>query len=388
MFVRVLIAGVSARAAAASAARAGFEVTAIDGFADLDQHEGVRAISLRHDSGGRFTAHAAANAARTIDCDAVAYLSNFENHPSAVATLAADRALWGNSPDVLRRVRDPRILGEALRRRGCAVPEMGSASARLLVKPLASGGGHGVREWHAGSDVPGHFYLQQFIEGTAGSVVFVAARGRAVPLGVTRQLIGEDAFGSSGFAYCGNILAPADGGQFSKKLVDASFELAREVTEEFDLVGVNGVDFIVRGDVPYAIEVNPRWCSSMELVERAYGVSVFGAHAMACARRALVPFDVARSGQAAQAVGKAILFARHDLIVGDTRPWLDDLTVRDIPHPGEHIAAGGPICTVFATGHDGAACYRSLVRRAEHLYDVVDAWDRDTARARILNALR
>ena len=372
--MRLLIAGVSTRAAAASAARAGFDVTAIDGFADLDQHEGVRAISLRRDSGARFTAHAAANAARTIDGDAVAYLSNFENHPSAVATLAAGRALWGNPPDVLGRVRDPRIVGEALRRRGCAVPEMGSASARSLVKPVASGGGHGVREWHAGDEVPENFYLQEFIDGTAGSVVFVAARGRTVPLGVTRQLIGEDAFGSSGFAYCGNILAPVGGGQFSDKLVDAACGLARVVTEEFDLVGVNGIDFIARGDVPYAIEVNPRWCSSMELVERAYGVSVFGAHASACAAGTLPRFDLAGAPHGIGALGKAIVFAQQDVVVGDTNEWLADDTVHDVPHAGERVAAGRPVCTVYAAGANAAECYTGLVARADRVYRDLGAW--------------
>ena len=97
-------------------------VTAIDAFADLDQHASVRSLSLRRDLGVPVSAHAAARAARSIACDAVAYGSSFENHPRAVSTLAAGRALWGNSPEVLRRVRDPRLVSEALRRRGLPVP--------------------------------------------------------------------------------------------------------------------------------------------------------------------------------------------------------------------------------------------------------------------------
>src|SRR5437016_5823883 len=98
---RILIAGVSTRAAAESAAQAGFMVTAIDAFGDLDQHASVRSVSLPQ----KFSAHAAARAALAVECDAVAYLSSFENHPGAVSTLAAGRALWGNTPDVLSRVR-------------------------------------------------------------------------------------------------------------------------------------------------------------------------------------------------------------------------------------------------------------------------------------------
>ena len=70
---------------------------------------------------------------REIDADAVAYLSPFENHTRAVDALAsgpstlrtgpstaltAGRALWGNPPDVIRRVRDPFLLAGLLRRRG------------------------------------------------------------------------------------------------------------------------------------------------------------------------------------------------------------------------------------------------------------------------------
>ena len=56
---RVLIAGVSTRAAAESAAKAGFTVTALDAFGDLDQHPSVHSLSLRRDFGARFTAPAA-----------------------------------------------------------------------------------------------------------------------------------------------------------------------------------------------------------------------------------------------------------------------------------------------------------------------------------------
>ena len=71
MSLHVLIAGVSTRAAAASAARAGFRVTAFDAFGDLDQHARVHAVALPRDLGRAFTAGAAARASRSIACDAV-----------------------------------------------------------------------------------------------------------------------------------------------------------------------------------------------------------------------------------------------------------------------------------------------------------------------------
>jgi predicted ATP-grasp superfamily ATP-dependent carboligase len=109
----------------------------------------------------------------------------------------------------------------------------------------------------------------------------------------------------------------------------------------------------------------------MELVERAYGVSVFGAHAAACVDGVLPAFDVMRARQNRVVMGKAIVFAREDVVTGDTRSWLTDGTIRDVPKPGERIAAGHPICTVFAGGASVADCEQALKRRAVHVFEGV-----------------
>jgi uncharacterized protein len=391
---RVLIAGISTRAAAESAARAGFDVTAIDGFADLDQQAGVRAVSLPRDCGHRFTAAAAARIARSHTCDAVVYVSGFENHPSAVATLAAGRMLWGNSPDVLRRVRDPRCVADALQRRrlpalaiSLDAPAASGAHA-WLCKPLASGGGHRIRPWRQGARVPRSTYLQERAVGTVGSIVFVAARGRVVPLAMTRQLIGDARFGSRSFRYCGSVLAAG----FSRLVSSAAVVLAEAIAGEFGLRGVNGIDFVERDGVPYLLEVNPRWSASMELVERATGLCVFAAHAAACTDGSLpdqalavlpgeplavLPGEPLATGVIGEAMGKAIVFARRDVVIGDTREWLSDSTLRDIPWPGDRIATGHPVCTVFARGEDDRACVEALARRADRVYEALDAWARE-----------
>ena len=365
----VLIAGVSTRAAAESAGRAGYGVTAFDAYGDLDHHPSVHVVSLPRDLGVSFTAHAAARAARAVSGDAVAYLSSFENHPRAVRTLAGGRALWGNPPDVLRRVRDPFLLAASLRQRGITVPhtlDWAPPAGRWLVKPRRSGGGHGVRRWNEHESVPTGCYLQEMIDGTPGSIVFVATSGRVVPLGITLQLVAEPAFGAGGYRYCGSLLPARDDDMDS--IVEPACALAAAVAEEFQLVGVNGIDFIAKDDVPYVTEVNPRWSASMELVERAYEISVFGIHAAACVSGTLPDFDLRAARHRARVWGKAIVFARGSAVAPDTRPWLDDRTVRDVPHPGESFAAGQPICTVLAESADMVRCYDTLVARADSVY--------------------
>ena len=367
---RVLLAGVSTRAMAESAARAGYDVTALDAFGDLDQHPGVRALSLPRDLGVDFSASALATAATDIDCDAIAYLSPFENHPSAVRRLEQHAPLWGNSAAVLEHARDPERL------RTARPDNSTEAATRWLIKPRPSGGGHGIGWWEPGQAVPANAYVQPFIDGTPGSIVFVAADGTAVPLGLTRQLIGEAVFGADGFRFCGSILASAGDVQFDDdaSLFDASVALASRLARELELVGVNCIDFIARDGVPVPVEVNPRWSSSMELVEHAYGVSVFGVHAAACTTAQLPSFDLAQARRKRRAIAKAIVFARHDVVCGDTTAWLDDATVRDIPHPGEHIPAGRPVCTVFAEGADSTDCHAALVRRAGRVYELLESW--------------
>ena len=237
-----------------------------------------------------------------------------------------------------------------------------------------------MRLWRGGARVPRGSYLQQFVEGTPGSVVFVAASGRAVPIGVTRQIVGDAAFGAAGFQYCGNILASAcdDHFQDGERLFRRASTVASAVAEAFGLAGVNGVDFVARDGVPHAIEVNPRWSASMELVERAHDVSVFGAHADACRLGVLPAFNLLARQRGIDAAGKAIVFARCGVTIGETRAWIA-AGIRDVPHPGERIEAGRPVCTVLAGGRDAASCYRELVRRAAAVYSDLAGWERHVA---------
>jgi uncharacterized protein len=371
---RVLIVGVSTRAAADSAARAGFDVTALDAYADLDQHPSVRALSLRRDFGTPFSPEAVVNVARELPSDAVVYLSSLENHPRAVDALTMERPLWGNRSDVLRRVRDPKALAAAFMKRNIRAPRVVTSDEtrslpsdveQWMFKPRVSGGGHGVRLWQPGEAVTRGHYLQEFVEGTPGSVIFVAAGSRGVALGVTRQLVGDDVFGASGFRYCGNILTgPED-------LVPDAVALVDAVATEFSLVGVGSIDVIASEYGLLPVEVNPRWSASMELVERARGMSMFAIHADACTKGELPVFPDGSLLEKRKTHGKAIVFARQDVVIGDTRPWLEDPDVRDVPHEGDRIEAGQPICTVFAAGSDETSCYTRLVEHAARVYGEV-----------------
>ena len=119
-------------------------------------------------------------------------------------------------------------------------------------------------------------------------------------------------------------------------------------------MGVNGLDFIARDGVAWPLEVNPRWCASMELVERAGGPRCLRPTSPRAPERVPAVAPVPRPG----AVGKAIVFAREARVAGDTHPWIEDDDIADIPVPGARIPAGGPICTVFAEAETSAGVPR------------------------------
>jgi uncharacterized protein len=377
----VLIAGVSTRALAVSAARAGYRVTAVDAFGDADLREVAEVLPVRPDGPPRYTPAAAAAAARAVAADAVAYTSNFENYPEAVSALARGQLLLGNPPAVLTRVRNPIVLMRVLRQRGFVVPATRASAPpavlepeRWLLKPRRSGGGHGTAPWRSGRPVSRRAYVQERIRGVTGSIVFAADGRRAVALGLSRQLVGERSFGARGFRYCGSLLASERAPVFPRQaeLLVRATALADVVTEAFGLRGLNGLDFVARDGVPLPIEVNPRYSASMELVERATGSSLFAIHAGACEGRLPEPARLP-----AGVHGKAIVYARRDVVVSDPLAWR--VLIADVPHPGQRIGRGHPICTLLADGPDAERCLRALVTGAAAIYRTLEPRARGAA---------
>ena len=85
--MRILLVGLTARALAESAVRAGCDILSVDYFGDLDTRRLGPNASLR-ERGTEYSAAALARVAREFSYDAVAYGGGLENHPEAVEALA------------------------------------------------------------------------------------------------------------------------------------------------------------------------------------------------------------------------------------------------------------------------------------------------------------
>lgn len=420
--VQALLAGVAVRPFAQSAVRSGALTLAVDHFGDRDLRDDVIAVSLRRDVGlEEYSPRTLVQVALRLRALDVAYGADLENHPRLVARLAgmAEGRLLGNPPLVLRRACDPFAVSAALRDAGLPAPEVrpaddppsGEDGRRWLRKPLRGGGGHGVRPWRPG-DRPGEeAYLQERIDGAPAALLFVADGRRARLLAVTSMLVGREAFGASGHLYCGSLLRlgpdgrpVAPEGSPAGDLVERARRVARVLVRNLGLRGLNGIDVILRDGRPWPVEVNPRWTSSMELLEvgspvggRRLPRALFALHRSASAGE-LPPEEALPGGGPAggdrpvrEVRGKAVLRARRP----GRAPDLTDvagisarsaarrapseapggIAMADVPEPGDRLPEGGPVCTLLASAADAETCLERLERGAARLYRRLEGAD-------------
>jgi uncharacterized protein len=151
-----------------------------------------------------------------------------------------------------------------------------------------------------------------------------------------------------------------------RALTDDLRAICANVAVAFGLRGLFGVDVVWDGARAWVVEVNPRPTASLETIDAANGVRSFAAHLEACAGRLPPPGAAESLADPVGAAGKAVLRATEDVQVPDTRDWAAR-GIRDVPHPGERIAAGHAVCTLVATGRTPEAVLADLEARAAGL---------------------
>ena len=277
----LIVVGASARAAAVSALRAGFTPWCVDLFADVD----LRAIvpnAIRCPVGQYPSA--LLEVLRSAPESPWIYTGGLENHPDLIRAMADVRPLWGNGPNALVAARSPFVVEQCLRDAGLPVPEVRSGEAELpdycrwLRKPLAGSAGQGIAFVDPAD--PGRssrHYYQQYIDGTPMSAVYVRSRGETRLLGVTEQLIGTDWLNAAPFRYAGNVGPIELPGELRHDLE----QIGSTISERCDLLGLFGVDFILRDSRTWVVEVNPRYTASIEVLELATGLQSLSHHRLA-----------------------------------------------------------------------------------------------------------
>lgn len=378
----LIIIGASARAAAQSAIRAGYAPWCIDLFADRD----LRAIAEVRKCPRDKWPHGVLDLLNDAPADApVLFTGAMENHLGVVAQVAAQRPLLGGSPRAMAHVRDPMWLVAAAEHVGlgwCIIRERlpwhafvslprwcRQRGVQFLIKPRRGAHGRGVRFWSRWRRVRRDEHLQEFICGRPLSAVFCGGDQRAAFIGMTEQIIGDAAFGASGFRYVGNI-GPI---RLPIEITARLWWLASIASRDLLRRGPFGIDLVLAHPTPrravhsgqcYPVELNPRYPASAEVIERACRCSAL----TAAYKRHGGLRNAERTWTTAALAGKAIVFAQAACRAPDLYDFFDRDAIADVPGMDAYFEPGDPICTVFANGADRDDVLTRLRERAAAVY--------------------
>ena len=355
--------------------RSGYAPIVLDQFGDVDMTAIAKSVEVCPHS--RF-AEVAGGRAVQLPSMPWMYGGGVENEPDLVTRISAVHRLIGISADRLRLIRDPATLFASLRRSDMPIPrrfdpdDAPGASCPLIVKPIRSAGGLGVRLYRSGEIIDPHIeQIQEFLEGPAVGALYLSDDRGCELVGITRQTSGGRS-APGPFVYQGTHgpwRVPSDAmGVFRK---------AGEVLRgEFELRGLFGADFVRVEGLPHLIEVNPRPTASTEVLELATGRPLVDEH-LAC-------FDLGRRRLPTLPLGfaaKRIVYANTDLTVPldwdwncRNNPQAVHPTLVDLPRPGSTIRKGEPVLTLLASGPNRESCLRSLAERRDRTVEMLAKW--------------
>ncbi len=395
-----LIVGVDLVGLARSARRAGYRVYALDYFCDLDLKAiseeclSMRARAGSGDSAGRIKSDfdpwwflkMARCLSEKTQVDAILLSSGLDDHPAVLGELNDLVEILGNHPKTVRKLRDRECFFGALKRLGIPHPftvvvESPLEAKRvardigfpLMLKPLEGFAGFGVRRVNDSHHLENvyrsmeslysdGFLVQEYIDGNNASMSLIASRSGAKLVSLNEQLLGiQEAYQREPFGYCGNVV-PMEVDESTRRMCERFVDV---ISSHFGLTGSNGVDMVIDEDgTPYVMEVNPRFQGSLECVERVLGVNLVEMHVEACTQGSLPENEL----KPEKFCTRLILYAPHRICAPD----LMFNNLRDIPHPGDIIEAGEPLCSVISEGKSRTASLHESQKLADRIYRSID----------------
>jgi len=240
----------------------------------------------------------------------------------------------------------------------------------VLIKPTEGFGGVGIRKASNTQDLEkvlrsvrqpsGNVVVQKYISGSNASVSVMSVSSKALALTVSEQLLGVQEVGQlEPFGYCGNIVPLSESGS----VIDHCKAVSERVVAHFGLVGSNGVDIVISEEgKPHVIEVNPRFQSTIECVERVLGLNLVETHVRACQDRILPHLPLETKGFCI----RLVLFAKQRSIVPDLGGFGE---CRDVPFSGTVVNRGDPLCSIVVQGRDGSCILERAKEISSSIYN-------------------
>ena len=361
----IIIAAISSRAYVQAAFAAGFDVIAIDAFADVDTQAQCKQVFQLAVKNGQFDAQQLIATLNKIDlnhCLGLCFGAGFEAQPDLLSAICEHIPLLGNAPETVVACKNPQLLAEFCAANHIAMPAIQFTrpinTLGWLQKQIGGSGGAHIKPVLPLEILNNQVvYYQKVQAGTPYSCLFLAHQKNTQVIGFNEQWCTPANMPDSVQPYrFGGAVSHAELNESVKKVIS---EIVAKATAFFGLNGINSCDFLLHDNAIYMLEINPRLSATVGLYACKKG-NLFAAHVQACEGN-LQCWPVVEK----QAHAMHIVYANNTANVPIDMDWPD--WVSDIPQPNSEIPAGAPICTVLADARSAKLAKQKVLQRAASL---------------------
>ncbi|NHJ85885.1 MAG: ATP-grasp domain-containing protein [Asgard group archaeon] len=395
--MKLLIVGFNARPIAKAAIQAKHDVGVIDYFGDMDLLQLTKNTfsvlrqkpnQLLHRKLNRSPPEYLYYLAEIMsdeqgDFDGILLGSAFDRFPDLIRKFNnIGPKVFANEPSKFKLIRDKKEINKIAIKFGFICPKLEFTNnitdlleiAKSFDWPLVTrrdggGGGAGIRLWkdltelkeyamNLESDINEGIWIQEYINGLDASASVICQRKKAHIISMNQQLIGDrNLRAPSDFAYTGNIV-PINYQNYKNnpELLQEHLEKIRAFFERLQLIGSNGIDFVLKDEKMYFMEINPRFQGSIECVQMATGRNIVELHLESFIEEEMnLPLFPRYRTNAV----KGILFSdRHENF--SIKGYPNDKSIVDRTHQSVIIEEHDPICSFVLQSKNPEKGYQKI----------------------------
>ena len=153
---------------------------------------------------------------------------------------------------------------------------------QFILKPTQGSGGYNINLLDNSKDLQfndSEFMLQEFVCGINVSSSVLGTKNDSKTVVNSRLLTMNDFEKNNSFIYVGNIIPLTNESMMENingicDINEEMSETSQNLARRFNLIGSNGVDYILNENGLYVIELNPRIQGTFECVEKALGINI------------------------------------------------------------------------------------------------------------------
>lgn len=349
--MRLAVVSQSARMYAHFAHQAGYQVYAVDGFADTDLFASAAEVLHWPPIVNGWKQADLDVLIDTLDrwqADTLVLGSGFEQDHAVYAMLFERYPVAGNTPAWMAAVKQPDWLVQACRQAGVLTPVVSEiepppdTKQRWLIKQKGGCGGSHIRDWQPGAASDANSYYQAWQPG-------VSVGGLCIGNGRDCRLIGVHRLHQHGYAYAGVTTWP------DQALKQAMQALLTALYAHMPLLGLFSMDARWYQGQLFLLEVNPRLSASMRIYP---DLPLMQAHLSACQGQPIVDMVVPN-----RVASHRIVYTRQAMPVSrlDMPTWIEDRP------SGVVVDAGAPLCSVYACAEHENLLQQQLLYQYRYL---------------------